>query len=160
MYIFLFKGFFYSRCSPLYMWDLWKGLQTQASPDGAPATTLRGEAVRVQEMWQALQSLRVVQPAHEPPLQVLQTTPRGRLQLLLRHAGPVTFNWTTNCYLLYSSETSLLWTMMPFLWNENLIWFLHCHWAIFSVRNFTMKFIIFCFMVIQIPCGICYWFFE
>lgn len=53
------------------MRDLWKGLQTQASPDGAPATTLRGEAVRVQEMWQALQSLRVVQPAHEPPLQVL-----------------------------------------------------------------------------------------
>lgn len=161
MYIFLFKGFFFlfQVLAPLHVrsverpsntsitWrstgDYTPGRSRSSARNVASASVTQG---RTASTWTTATSTvnRSERTASAPP----------------KARGPVTFNWTTNCYLLYSSETSLLWTMMPFLWNENLIWFLHCHWAIFSVRNFTMKFIIFCFMVIQIPCGICYWFFE
>lgn len=50
-----------------------KGVQAQAPSDGAQASPQRRETISVLQMPQAILALGILQPAHEPPILVLQT---------------------------------------------------------------------------------------
>lgn len=53
-----------------------EGVQAQAPPDRAQAATQRRETVPMLEMPQAFLALGLLQPAHEPPLLLLQALQR------------------------------------------------------------------------------------
>jgi hypothetical protein len=53
-----------------------QGVQAQAPPDGAQAAAQRRKAVPMFQVPKTLLALGFVQPAHEPPLLVLQAVPR------------------------------------------------------------------------------------
>lgn len=55
-----------------------EGVQAQAPPDGAQAATHGREALPVLQVPEEVLPLRLLQPAHEPPLRHLQALPRLR----------------------------------------------------------------------------------
>ena len=60
-----------ARCPSICLWPVRQVVQAQAPPDGTQAPAQRGEAVPVSQVRQTILALWFVQPAHEPPLQLL-----------------------------------------------------------------------------------------
>lgn len=69
---------FSRRSTAVHLWPLRQGVQTQTPFNGTQASPQRREAIPVPQVCQDVQPFGVLQPAHQPPIQVLPPADGGR----------------------------------------------------------------------------------